>query len=394
MNNLVKAFLIMLGLTACDKAQQIPVTHIAPQLLAETPACNAPACGGVDSLAIRLFSVLAAKQEENIVFSPASLEGVLHLLQQGARGSSAAELAALPMGKRGVATAMAPVEANALFIAETLKLRKGINPAQIIKAPFETDSNRSAHIINTWVSQHTKGLIKGIVSANDISPFLRIVAANTIYLKERWLHPFKPASTNEEADFTLSDGSTVKVAMMYNSGKYHYAEGEDWQAVALPYRSAKDKGEPGYFIGILPTGNVNDFVQTLTPQKYHSIRTALASATEETTYVNLPRFTLNPGTYSLKAPLRHCGLNHIFSESADFSGFCMEPLYVSDVIQRCYVEVNEQGTEAAAATAAFVQYKCIQEKSYRITFNRPFIWVITDLHTAAAPYFMGVTQKP
>ena len=384
----------MLGLTACEKSEQVPVSYLTPHILTETPAVSAPVCKEVDSFAIRLFSVLASKQQENFVFSPASLEGVLHLLQQGARGASATELRALPMGKRGVAAAMAPVEANALFIAETLKLNKGIRQAQIISVPFERDREESARIINSWVNKHTQGLIKGIVSAGDITPVLRIVAANSIYLKEKWLHPFKPTYTREDTDFTLSDGSTTKVSMMHNSDDYRYAEGDDWQAVALPYSPAKAKGEPGYFIGILPRGNVNDFIRTLTPEKYHSIRTALASTEPENTSVRLPRFTLNPGTFSLKAPLQCCGVNNIFSQEADFSGFVQEPLYVSDIIQRCYVEVEEEGTKAAAVTATFIQYKCISKKPNYIIFDRPFIWIITDLHTSAAPYFMGVTQNP
>lgn len=358
---------------------------------------QAAPCHETDSFAVQLFSALAAAtQQENLVFSPASLESVLRLLQQGARGTTAAELASLPSGKQGVRSAMTPAEASALFISEQLTLNPGVKADELLKAPFATAPDRAAALINNWAARRTLGLIPSIVSAQDISPTTALIAANAIYLKEKWLHPFPARDTQENADFTQENGHTIRVAMMRSKAKYPYAEGEGWSAVALPYKSEGRSGEPGYFIGILPHHSARDFARNLTPQQYRDICKALADSTARDTIVYLPRFELKPRTFSLKPALQACGLNTIFSQSADLSGFADHPLYLDDVLQRCYCKADEEGTTAAAVTVAVARYKGIAPgpRPNVIRFDRPFIWVIGDLNTPAAPYFMGITHTP
>lgn len=393
----VLSFAFFVGLVSCSQSaddsvvQPLGVADASP-----TAALKAEVCKGTDSFAVQVFSVLAEGQEGNIVFSPASLEAVLRLLQQGARGATAAELAALPMGKAGIRTAMTPAEANALFIAEQLTLNPGVRADEVLKVPFAEAPDKAAALINRWAELKTRGLIPSIVSAREISPTTALVAANAIYLKEKWLHPFPADNTRKNADFTLENGNTVHVSLMRSKAKYHYAEGEGWRAVALPYNTEGRQGEPGYFIGILPKGNARDFARHLTPRQYQDIRKALASNAGQETIVYLPRFELNPGTCSLKPALQACGLKNIFSLHADLGGFCNSPLYLDDVLQRCYIETDEEGTKAAAVTVAVVQRKSIAPgpRPKVIVFDRPFIWVIGDLNTPAAPYFMGITQHP
>ncbi len=392
----VLSFAFLMGLVCCSQSaddsvvQPLGVADASP-----TAALKAEVSKGTDSFAVQVLSMLAAGHEGNVVFSPASLEAVLRLLQQGARGATAAELAALPMGKAGIRTAMTPAEANALFVSEQLSLNPGVRADEVLKVPFATAPDKAAAIINRWADCKTQGLIPSIVSPRDISPTTALVAANAIYLKEKWLHPFPAASTRENADFTLENGNTVHVSLMRSKAKYHYAEGEGWRAVALPYNTEGRQGEPGYFIGILPKGNARDFARQLTPQQYQDIRKALVSNTVQETIVFLPRFELNPGTYSLKPALQACGLKNIFSQHADLRGFCNSPIYLDDVLQRCYVETDEEGTKAAAVTVAVTRQSISPGPRPKvIAFDRPFIWVIGDLNTPAAPYFMGITQHP
>ncbi len=386
----------LMGMVACSQpTENSAALPLGRADIQPTPALRAEPCPETDSFAVQVFSVLAEAQQGNVVFSPASLEGVLHLLQQGACGATAAELAALPMGKQGVRTAMTPAEASALFIAEQLTLKPGIKVDDVLKAPFATDSQQAAKLINNWAKSHTQGLIPSIVSPRDLPATTALVAANAIYLKEKWLHPFPARDTQENADFTLEDGSTTHVAMMRSTAKYHYAEGANWSAVAIPYKTENRSGEPGYFIGILPKNSARDFARNLTPQQYSDIRKALAASTEQKTIVYLPRFELKPNTFSLKPALQACGLNNVFSQSADFSGFVDSPLYLDNVLQRCYCKADEEGTTAAAVTVAVARFKSIRiPRPKVIAFDKPFIWVIGDLNTPAAPYFMGITQAP
>ena len=396
------SLICFMGMVACSQStEQIAVQPLGRADIQTTPALRAEPCAETDSFAVQLFSVLAAAQQGNIVFSPASLENVLRLLQQGARGSSAAELAALPMGKQGVRSAMNPAEASALFISEQLTLKPGVQADDVLKAPFATAPHQAAKLINDWSARRTRGLIPSIVSAQDLPPTTALVAANAIYLKEKWLHPFPVRDTRENAVFTQEDGNTIRVAMMHSKAKYRYAEGANWSAVAIPYKTEGRAGEPGYFIGILPKHSPRDYsardlARDLTPQQYRHICKALADSTPQETIVNLPRFELKPCTFSLKPALQACGLTTIFSQSADFSGFVDRPLYLDDVLQRCYCKADEEGTTAAAVTVAVGRYKSIPvgPRPNVISFNKPFIWIIGDLNTPAAPYFMGITNEP
>ncbi len=353
-----------------------------------------------DAFAVQMFSTLAKTQQGNLVFSPASLEAVVRLLQQGARGETATELAALPMGKTGIPTTITPIEANALFIADSLRLSPDISADEVFLVPFGKNNAKAADFINAWAKKHTNGLIAHILSAQDLTPLTRLVAANAIYLKAKWSIPFAPEDTQENAVFTMADGTTTTVDMMFQQEELRYAEGDDWQAVVLYYRADKrytpDMQWVG-FIGILPKGDAREFAATLTPQKYQTIRAALATGYPQDTIVYLPRFSMDSGVFSLKPALEACGVTLSFSESADYSGFA-EGLMLSNVLQRCYVKVDEAGTEAAAVTMAIAVEGCCapgeRRKPKYIRFDRPFIWVIGDLNSPAAPYFMGLTEKP
>lgn len=386
-----------IGMSACQPpAGEELVQPLGSADTSPTAAIQSAPCPGTDSFAVQVFSVLAAAQKDNFIFSPAGLEAVLRLLQQGARGATEAELAALPMGKPGVRTAMTPTEAAALFISNDLVLKPGVKADEVLKVPFATAPAQSAKLINNWAKKCTRGLISSVISAEDISPATALVAANAIYLKEKWLYPFPANDTQVDDDFTTENGTRVPVAMMCSEAKYPYAEGADWRAVALPYNTEGRSGEPGYFIGILPKNSARDFAANLTPQLYRDICKALADSQKKKTIVHLPRMEANPGTYSLKPALQACGLKNIFTFAADFSGFCRQELYLDDVLQRCYIKANEEGTEAAAVTIGLVKYEAIPPgpQPELIRFDRPFIWIIGDLNTPAAPYFMGIMQKP
>ena len=354
-----------------------------------------------DSFAVQMFRTLAEKQQGNVVFSPASVEAVLHLLKQGARGATAAELNALPMGKQGVKSSINPIEANALFIAETLRLNPGIKLDDIIPAPFETNSPKAVELINSWAAKNTKGLITNIVSRENITPHTRFVAANAIYLKAKWSRPFEKDNTWSNYTFTKANGKKAKVDMMMQTDDFRYAEGDDWQAVALFYRSENRDSDavPTCFIGILPKHDARAFAVALTPAKYQAIRQALAENYAQETIVGLPRFDISSGIFSLKDTLQACGVARAFSPDADFRGFAaQENIMLSDVLQNCRAKIDEEGTEAAAVTVAIAKDACCapeeRPKPKKIIFNRPFIWFITDLNTPAAPYFMGLFEEP
>lgn len=353
----------------------------------ETPRETPPA-GQAGELAIGLFRELTAEQPGNVVFSPYSLEAVLRLMEQGAAGDTKKLLERLPMGTPGVSSAMDVRSACALFVACDLKLKGSFR--DVLRTPFATDPAAAIHRINDWCSAQTGGNIPTLVSEATITPQTRLVAANAVYLKEAWLRPFEAYHTRPQ-DFTREDGSTRSVPMMQLTDRFAYAGGEDWKAIALPYRPQRE-GEPGCMIAVLPEPPARDFVATLTPEKWESIRTALAVAQPQEVSVSLPKFRLCSEPFSLRPAMERQGMKALFAPG-NWSGFTEEPLVLDDVLQRCYVNVDEEGTEAAAVTAAIAVKSALLPRPVSIRFDRPFLWVVGDLHSSAPPYFMGVIRS-
>ncbi len=356
---------------------------------APEPAISAPAQLRGDAFAFDMFRALAAQNKGNITFSPESLEIVLRQLRDIATGSARAELAALPMGSDSRPLAVDMEKAAALFVAEDLRLKPGA-PAALTPAPFATKPAQAVAQINAWCSDKTHGLIPELVSEADIDTLTRLVATSALYLKGQWLHAFDPQDSFE-GDFHTAGGSR-SATFMTRKGSFRLAAGNGWQAVALFYAPEGHKGEPACFIGILPTGDARAFAKGLTVQKYNSIRRALAEASPKGGIrVTLPKLTMESGSFSLRRALKASGVRRCFSE-IELGGLTDETdLVLADVVQRCRVEIDEAGTTAAAATAAIVKARSL---SPEITFNRPFIWVIGDLTTGAAPAFLGLCEHP
>ncbi len=379
---------------------------LLPLAIADTPAaaacCDELAVPGTlagDRFAFGLFRVLAAEGRGNVTFSPASLEASLRLLAQGAAGTTRGLLGTLPLGRRQVDSAMQVHSANALFAEEGLPLKA--TPAPVQRVPFSTRPQEAAAAINAWCSRETQGLVPRIVDGADISPDTRLTIVNALYLKEKWLKPFDADATDEQGSFTRADGTTLRLPLMHRVADFFYAEGEDWQAVALFYRPGtgyrKGKEEPGCFIAILPKGDARAFAKGLTPERYDAIRRALVTGGMQEVSVMLPRMDIDSGACSLRAPLAAMGLGSLFTPESDFSGFADERLYLSDVLQRCRVLVEEEGTEAAAVTAmpsVVLSLDVEKPEPKSIHFTRPFIWAIGDLTTAAPPYFLGLCEEP
>ena len=148
------------------------------------------------TLAIGIFRELASKQPGNVVFSPYSMEAVLRLLEQGAGSGTKEMLNNLPMGTPDVPSAMDVQTANALFVASDLKLNGSFR--DLFCCPFTTDSAAAIRQINDWCSTQTRGCIPTLVSEATITPGTRLVAANAVYLKEAWLHPFESHNTHTQ----------------------------------------------------------------------------------------------------------------------------------------------------------------------------------------------------
>lgn len=360
-----------------------------------TMVCLPVSAMEVPALGVDVFRQVVKEQKGNVVFSPASVEGVLRLLKQGARGETLKELQGLSMPVRLSPSAMTPAEANALFVDDALKLKPGIKVDEVISTPLLSDAKKSAEMVNDWANEKTRGMIPSIIEPSHLqgNPCM-MIAANAIAFEEKWLSPFNPDLT-APAPFRCADGEERMVPMMFRTGSYTYAEGLDWEAIALYFRPGEQGGEPGCFLAILPKSDARAFVESLTPQKFDSICKALASTRSCEVRVGMPRFEQRTATFPLTNALKACGLKQIFSKSADLTGFADAPLYLSEVLQRCYVKADEQGAKAAAVTVGMVRsFAARPRRVVPFIMDRPFIWAITDLENSTAPLFMGLCERP
>jgi serine protease inhibitor len=206
-------------------------------------------------------------------------------------------------------------------------------------------SPQSAKIINDWAEENTHGRIKDIVQW-PMNPLTRIILANAIYFKGRWAHEFDKSATKDRA-FTSPDGTQRQVPMMQQHGHFDYfqAQGISSRAPALCRRTLE-------MYLILPDSTVLTSKNCLPASMAASGKIkSVPQFRDREGMVVLPRFKLNYNVI-LNEPLEALGMKRAFSAEADFSAMSAEKLFLSEVKQKSFVEVNEEGTEAAAVTTA------------------------------------------
>src|SRR5262249_46170154 len=243
--------------------------------------------------------------------------------------------------------------------------------------------------INDWVSDKTREKIKELIQRDCINADTRLILTNAIYFKGQWVEPFDEGSTTDE-DWHGPNG-TSKVPMMHRTGGYyHYHQGDGFQALDTPY-----EGFELSMLIVLPANK--DGLAALETRfasegLYQQVVDGLYQ--EEGIIVSLPRFTVE-AEFSLKAVLCALGAGLAFSDEADFSGIAEEPLQISEVIHKAFVEVNEEGTEAAAATAVSTGLCAARPATEPVVFeaDHPFLFFIKDRDTNAV-LFSGRVLDP
>jgi serpin B len=251
---------------------------------------------------------------------------------------------------------------------------------------FITETEKSRVAINEWVSNQTEGRIKDLIPQSAITELTRLVLTNAIYFNAAWKYPFHKEMT-ADGPFYLLNGGQVTVPMMRQTESFGYAKGEGYQAVELPY----DGNELSMVILLPASGKFEAFEEGLQAQQVDAIINGLQN-TQVT--LTMPQFKFE-SQFGLKDTLAEMGMRDAFSPSdADFSGMTGNPeLFISDVVHKAFVAVDEAGTEAAAATAVIVGTTSVPEPSVEVTIDRPFIFLIRDIETGDI-LFIGRVLNP
>ncbi|MEK7834013.1 MAG: serpin family protein [Acidobacteriota bacterium] len=362
-----------------------------------------------------LFAQLRSQdKDKNVFFSPLSIATALAMTYNGAAGET--HLAMKRVLKYGTmnhaelnqssAALMAKLKGPAgnndpkieLLMANSLWARQGIafNPAFLDRnrqffgaeiAALDFAKPQALQTINGWVSRNTKGKIPKIIE--QISGDQVMFLINAVYFKGQWQKRFD-AKLTQNLPFHLLAGKTKQTQMMSQSGSYQYFKGENFQAVSLPY------GQGGASIYLfLPDekSSLNNLLSGLSYQKWQQWMTNFRNSPGD---VKLPRFKMD---YSrdLNNPLRALGMGVAFDRGkADFSGIRQQKdLFISQVKHKAVIEVNEEGTEAAAATSVGISITSVRREPQRFSFiaDRPFLLAIRDQQTGAI-LFMGAVFEP
>ncbi len=367
-----------------------------------------------------LFSNLVRENisnPDNILYSPFSISSALAIAFEGARGKTADEIQSvfnfpknnetLRNGYYNLTSGFNRKDkgytldiANALWAEKSYAFNPGyINLSQIYynantsNLDFMMNPGGSREVINTWTLNKTGGKIKNLIPPGGIQPDTRLVITNSVYFNGSWEKKFDPALT-KDADFRISEKKTKKVSMMEKTDEnaiYNYTETSRVQVIKLPY--SKGNGTGLSMIILLPKGNtLNDALGYLDPGKSANI---ISSLDEEHVMVYLPKFKLET-EYDLKENLVSMGMLSAFSNNANFSGMGgTKNLYIDKIIHKAYIDVNEEGTEAAAATAVIAVGGAafpVSTKTPVFRADHPFIFLIVDDETGAILFAGRVTN--
>ncbi len=365
--------------------------------------------------ALKLFDYLLQQQpQENLFFSPLSLRLALSMLYNGAAGETQAAMAEvleaqeLSLNELNWTNAQmvrwlversqaeGPIQlqmANGLWVDTTLTLRPSFLQAlatyyQAVANRVELGSRQTVQAINRWVAERTQGQIDRIV--DRLSREDRMVLLNAIYFKGEWTQPFDPTLTKPQP-FTRADGRRVQVPLMAQSGRYSYRETEQLQVVRLPY----GEGELAMLI-LLPKPGVSlaALREKLSPETWQEWTGSLSTRPGS---VRIPKFKL-ASEIDLGPALQQLGMGIAFSRQADFSQLTPEPTQVSRVLHKAAIEVNEEGSKAAAATGVIVSRTALdRQEPFQFVADRPFWLAIVASganREAQTVLFMGSVVSP
>lgn len=253
---------------------------------------------------------------------------------------------------------------------------------------FTNQPEKSRIKINDWIESNTNGYIQQLLPAGSITTATRLILTNAIYFKGLWQLPFKPEYTGPKA-FILTDNQSVQVPMMHQQDQFLYTENANLQLLQLSYAHSTLA-----LAILLPKENhsLQEIVQKLNFSTFLSL---IQTLHHQEVIVSLPRFKIESRLSTLSEAIQSLGLHDAFNDKADFSRMTYSTLFISDIIQKALIEVDEKGTVAAAATVAIMTATAIGSAPAPVTFNahHPFLFIIYDTHSNLI-LFMGQVINP
>jgi len=410
---------LMVAVMSVTLAWRPPAASRAADVAVPQADAARAAAEGIDEIA---WDLVRAAGPGNVVISPASIWEALAMTHQGARGDTAAEIAGvlgMPDDRAAIAVAAealrgafdaAKGKAITLDVANRLWTQRGktLEPdfTAVLEQRFAAGAGvvdfAAAHEaargeINGWVSAHTAEKIPELLKAGTITPLTRLVLTNAVYLKAPWAKPFEKSATRPEP-FSLEPGRAVDVPFMHGSERLvagRVGEGEEAATVCeIPYEGRR-------LVMVVVVPDAVDGLDEVVGELDGDWRTKWAAGQGDVrprrVQLSLPKWTARK-PLGLNEALKTLGMTSAFDASAaDLSGIDgTRELFVSDVVHEGFVDVSEEGTEAAAATGVMVGVRSMvppPEDPLVVKADRPFAWAIVDRETGAV-LFAGTVADP
>jgi serpin B len=388
-------------------------------VLAQSPSAADPVKAaltqGNNTFAVDLYGQLSG-QPGNLFFSPASISTAFAMAYAGADGQTATEMAGVfhftlppdqlhPAMGALLASMNAPhsgyqlrvtdalwAQQDASFLPSYLDLVQSDYGAGFHRVNFKASPETVRATINQWVEQQTNDKIQNVIQPGVLSTSTRLVLTNAIYFKGDWLDIFEKSATQDE-EFHLTAKQSVNAPLMHRTGSYRYYDGGTFQELELPY-----KGDELSMVVLLPKeiAGLPALEQSFTSATLADWLQKLEPAGK--VILTLPRFTMTQ-QFELSGALAKIGMPLAFSGAADYSGMTgKRDFTISAAIHKAFVDVSEQGTEAAAATATVMTATAMRQSVPEpppIIFrtDHPFLFLIRDIQSGSI-LFMGRIADP
>ena len=365
------------------------------------------------------FDLYQALREEdgNLFYSPYSISLALVMTYAGARGETAQQMVDtlyfaldqdslhpafnsldIELASRGKGAKGKDEEGFRLNIVNAIWGQRGYKflsdfldvlaenyGAGLRSLDFASSPEESRVTINNWISEQTEGRIQDLIPQGLIDVTTTLVLTNAIYFNAAWQYPFSEDMTDDGL-FYLLNGDEVTVPMMKQTETFGYGEDEAYQVVEMPY----DGRELSMLILLPRSGEFEAFESSL---DYRLIEVIAKGLENRRVSLTMPKFEFD-SEFSLKETLSAMGMPIAFSGDADFSGITgNRELWIADVIHKAFISLDEEGTEAAAATAVVMPRLSIPEEPIEFNVDRPFIFLIRDIETGTI-LFIGRVLKP
>ncbi len=346
-------------------------------------SCGEPAApteGSRTGFALSFFKNVnsVSAKGENVIVSPYSAGAALSMLEAGAEGQTKAEFDNALNGtffkeeNLGGSGGLTVESANSVWISDDFSVRNSY--VSTMEKDFgayignrDFSNNETVREMNNWCSENTNGKITDIIDA--LSPDMVMVLMNALYFNAPWEKAFNPDLTHDDVFHSVDGGTTVP--MMYRKGVYKYAEHQGYQLVKIPYGG----GTYAMYIALPPAGvDIDSAVHYLSEEVYDAALDKLGS---QEVSLTMPKFKLTSSLVLNKA-LESMGVREAFSTAANFKGISESGRLQLDVVkQKCYIDVSEKGTEAAAVTSAQIRLTSLTPETI-MNVDRPFIFMIGD----------------